>query len=303
MAPLAARKSQLKPKKSKCHVAPRKRKAVDKTPTAWKRAADKLVACHCTLLSLLAFAMPYLTVSGQEDEIQSLELFAGKQAISRQTQKFGFRAVALDKTYSDSPIMDLTTMDGFKHALSLAMRLGIAFTCWAAPVCSSWVWVSRSSTGRRATCPEGNLSCLSVREGNLQVKLTVTVLPVAFLRGAFVYVEQPCSSLMSLYEPMKSFIELIGKQRCRVALGAYGADSAKPIYIYTNDPNIERFQKRIPGGTEFKQLCCKGPGGAVTGLKTVLTASQAYPEDFGRVVAEATASNLLSSYGLDDFAK
>ena len=145
MAPLAARKSQLKPKKSKCHVAPRKRKAVDKTPTAWKRAADKLVACHCTLLSLLAFAMPYLTVSGQEDEIQSLELFAGKQAISRQTQKFGFRAVALDKTYSDSPIMDLTTMDGFKHALSLAMRLGIAFTCWAAPVCSSWVWVSRST--------------------------------------------------------------------------------------------------------------------------------------------------------------
>ena len=61
------------------------------------------MACHCTLLSLLAFAMPYLTVSGQEDEIQSLELFAGKQAISRQTQKFGFRAVALDKTYSDRP--------------------------------------------------------------------------------------------------------------------------------------------------------------------------------------------------------
>jgi hypothetical protein len=41
----------------------------------------------------------------------------------------------------------------------------------------------------------------------------------------------------------------------------------------------------------------------VTGLKTVLKASQAYPEDSGRVVAEATASDLLSSYGLDDFAK
>ena len=90
MAPSAARKSQQKTKKSKCHVTPRKRKAVAKKPTAWRRAADKLVACHCTLLSLLAFTMPYLSVSGQEDEIQSLELFAGKQAICRQTQKFGF---------------------------------------------------------------------------------------------------------------------------------------------------------------------------------------------------------------------
>ena len=90
MAPSAARKSQQKTKKSKCHVPAGKRKAVGKTPAAWKRAADKLAACHCTLLSLVAFAMPYLTVSGQEDEIQSLELFAGKQAISRQTQKFGF---------------------------------------------------------------------------------------------------------------------------------------------------------------------------------------------------------------------
>eukprot|EP00435_Cladocopium_sp_Y103_P069059 s14_g32.t1 len=69
MAPSAARKSQQKTKKGKRHAAPRKRKAVGKRPTAWKRAADKLVACQCTLLSLLAFAMPYLTVSGQEDEI------------------------------------------------------------------------------------------------------------------------------------------------------------------------------------------------------------------------------------------
>ena len=41
-------------------------------------------------LATAPFTMPYLSVSGQEDEIQSLELFAGKQAICRQTQKFGF---------------------------------------------------------------------------------------------------------------------------------------------------------------------------------------------------------------------
>lgn len=269
----------------------------------WAKESQDQVS-SCTLLGLLAAAMPLLLAaqSAVGPALHSVELFAGKKAISRWTHSMGFRTEVLDKTYSKDAAMDITTPHGFQHALGLASRLVQGATAWAAPVCSSWVWVSRSSTGRSAARPAGKTSCPSVQEGNLMVKQTVAVLLVAFLRGAFVYVEQPCSSLMSLYEPMKSFIILIARQRCRVTLGAYGADSAKPIYIYTNDSNVDRFQKAVPKGTEFKQLCYKDASGSITGIKGVLKASQAYPEDFGKAVAAATASNILSTYGLDHFA-
>ena len=216
--------------------------------------------------------------------------------------KFGFQACALDKTYSSADTMDICTENGFRHALQLACRLMPGSTCWAAPVCSSWVWVSRSSSRRTATRPEGDTKISWVSQGNRQVKLTVTVLLVAFLRGAYVYVEQPCSSIMELFEPMTSFVKLIAKQKCRVALGAYGAESAKPIYIYTNDPCAHRLTKKTPKGTEFVQLCSKSENGSVTGIKGVLKASQAYPEDFGKAVASATASNILNTFGFTDFS-
>ena len=294
--------------KKRCADA-RKRKAVKQKENAKRRSAQlwknqtQEIQAEGTLASLLAFVMPYLCAFGEQAaDLQSLELFAGKKAISRATQKFGFQACALDKTYSSADTMDICTENGFRHALQLACRLMPGSTCWAAPVCSSWVWVSRSSSRRSATRPEGDTKISWVSQGNLQVKLTVTVLLVAFLRGAYVYVEQPCSSIMELFEPMTSFVKLIAKQKCRVALGAYGAKSAKPIYIYTNDPCAHRLTKKIPKGTEFVQLCSKSENGSVTGIKGVLKASQAYPEDFGKAVASATASNILNTFGFTDFS-
>ena len=294
-------------KRKRCADA-RKRKAVKKKKSGkkrpeqvWKSQTQEIQA-QGTLASLLAFVMPYLCAFGEQAaDLQSLELFAGKKAISRATQKFGFQACALDKTYSSEDIMDICTEKGFRHALQLDCRLMPGSTCWAAPVCSSWVWVSRSSSGRNARRPQGDTKISWVSQGNLQVKLTVTVLLVAFMRGAYVYIEQPCSSMMELFEPMTSFVKLIAQQKCRVTLGAYGAESAKPMYIYTNDPCAYRLQKKIPKGAEFVQLCTKSENGSVTGIKGVLKASQAYPEDFGKAVASATVSNILNSFGFTDF--
>ena len=203
--------------KKRCADA-RKRKAVKQKENAKRRSAQlwknqtQDIQAEGTLASLLAFVMPYLCAFGEQAaDLQSLELFAGKKAISRATQKFGFQACALDKTYSSADTMDICTENGFRHALQLACRLMPGSTCWAAPVCSSWVWVSRSSSRRSATRPEGDTKISWVSQGNLQVKLTVTVLLVAFMRGAYVYVEQPCSSIMELFEPMTSFVKLIAK--------------------------------------------------------------------------------------------
>ena len=90
----------------------RKRKAVKKKKSGkkhpeqvWKSQTQEIQA-QGTLASLLAFVMPYLCAFGEQAaDLQSLELFAGKKAISRATQKFGFQACALDKTYSSEDIM------------------------------------------------------------------------------------------------------------------------------------------------------------------------------------------------------
>ena len=112
-----------------------------------------------------------------------MDMFSGMKAITRATQRLHLMAEALDKSYSTNPTMDLLKPAGFEHDLATACRLREGGTAWAAPVCSSWVWISRSVSERSATNPLGNSSRTFVQEGNTIVLLTCVVLLVAWLRG------------------------------------------------------------------------------------------------------------------------
>ena len=102
-----------------------------------------------TILDLLVFTLPvvkkYLMC---HRDLHSMEMFSGMKAIACAIAQKQLATEALDKTYSNDPSMDLLTSAGFEHALSTACRLKTAATVWAAPVCSRWVWISRSTSGR-----------------------------------------------------------------------------------------------------------------------------------------------------------
>ena len=107
-----------------------------------------------TLLDLLLFTLPvvkkYLMC---HRDLHSMDTFSGMKAVTCAIAQKQLAAEALDKTYANDPSMDLLTSAGFQHALSTACRLKTAATAWAAPVCSSRAWVSRSTSGRSPQNP------------------------------------------------------------------------------------------------------------------------------------------------------
>lgn len=54
----------------------------------------------------------------------------------------------IDATVKDKECQDMCGTVGYIWAIVLAMRLGIGTYAHFAPVCSTWVWVSRGSTKR-----------------------------------------------------------------------------------------------------------------------------------------------------------
>eukprot|EP00969_Alexandrium_andersonii_P143380 6338532-Alexandrium_andersonii.AAC.1 len=58
---------------------------------------------------------------------------------------------------------------GFRKAFLLAMRVRPGGCIWAAPQCSSWVWIGRASTGRSSTSSGGNVSYPKVKNASRMV--------------------------------------------------------------------------------------------------------------------------------------
>ena len=235
----------------------------------------------------------------------SVELFAGDQAISR-AMRMEHLAASFDKRYAIN--QDLATEPGFALALALILKILNHGMLWAAPVCSSWVWVSRSRTQRSVTAPAGNIKHLSVRTANRMVDLTCLLIIIAFARGCEVYLEQPCSSVMAHYEPTRALFAWCCMHKLPTSLGNFGAESTKPINIWTSDSSkrvhflIKHGGSGPARGAKRVALCTRDSEGRVSGIKSALKSSQHYPQEFGNVVARAASSSYDQSVSKDWFA-
>ena len=66
-------------------------------------------------------------------------------------------------------------------------------------------------------------------------------------------------------------------------LGAFGAESAKPVLIWSSLQEVEQLKRARPNNLE--KLTTRD-GDQVTGKNKMLKLSQAYPEGFGKAVSE-----------------
>ena len=71
----------------------------------------------------------------------SVELFAGCHAVTNGVREHGFPAISLDVS-TVSEMDDITSNVGFLRALTYVLALFPGGLLWAAPPCSSWVWVT-----------------------------------------------------------------------------------------------------------------------------------------------------------------
>ena len=141
-----------------------------------------------------------------EEPVQDMdfvELFAGEAAVSRGMRGFGYRGWTMDLRISLDH--DLLSPAGFLQLLACLARLRPGGVFWAAPPCSTWVFMSRHSTGRDR-CVTGNTSSPDVLAQNALVCRLLAALRFCVARGVYFIVEQPHSTVMFEYPPFKQWL-------------------------------------------------------------------------------------------------
>ena len=196
--------------------------------------------------------------------------------------------------------MDVLQQSGFCLLLNTALGLAPGGVLWAAPPCSTWVWLSRQSTGRHLQ-PEGNRLSRQVVGQNALVERLVLVLEILTLRGVFWIIEQPTNSVMWDYPAMQACLQRHGiRQGVQLDMGAYGGTSLKPTTLMGTAPYLWVLERRCPRGLR-ERLSLEGVVTTTTwtdesGQKRAqgtaeLKGTQAYPEGFGAAHALAFAGH------------
>ncbi|MCP4241933.1 MAG: hypothetical protein GY772_15365 [bacterium] len=217
-----------------------------------------------------------------------LEVFAGDAAITRGLQHLGYAGLALDARIDSAH--DVLTPVGFAVLLKAAMEIRPRGLLWAAPPCSTWVWMSRHSSGRVGDRVAGNPNSAYVVSQNALVCRLLCILGICIQREVWFILEQPASSVMFEFAPVKRFAELHRVTRVKLQLGAYCGDSRKDIVLWGTAPYLpqvvrhlsphdrERLQHERVHTTSVKTDCM--------GIKRVqgsasLKGTQSYPVIFG----------------------
>ena len=180
---------------------------------------------------------------------------------------------------------------GLRHWILLMLRCAPGALIILGPPCSFWIWLTRSVSGRSQSNPAGDTTSAWVRQGNAIGKFVANTLQLAHHLKLFYFVEQPASSLLGEFEPMKASLKATGAFNVRWQMGAFGASSTKPQIGWTNAPWYAEFasfarvaakrRREEEGAKEPSNLSVKdNVDGSVTGNPHALESSAEYPSKF-----------------------
>lgn len=176
-------------------------------------------------------------------DLDYVEVFAGDAAISRGLALLGYRGWSLDVRAHSSH--DLLTPAGFKLLLEGVMRLRPGGLLWAAPPCSTWVYVSLHSTGRDIKV-QGKLDSKYVQSQNALVSRLLLLSLLARSRGACFIWEQPHASRMFRYPPVAAFAATAGDlQEVSLDMGAYGLKAPKATKLWGSAPYMAKLSLQL----------------------------------------------------------
>jgi type IV secretory pathway TrbD component len=219
------------------------------------------------------------------DPIKALEMFAGNHAVTTADLAAGFLAVAFE-ILLDPEGFDFMGDIGFCNAILLSLSLEPGGKGLAAPVCSSYSWMSRHTTGRRKHRPLGHRRFVKVVRANTMVARVILQIWVWQALGIWWVVEQPGRSVMEYHPRFQELFRRFTIYKKHICMGNYGADTRKATILYSNSEealnNLDAYAK--PLKKQKKKLVrvrqVKGKK-KVTGLAGELKESQAYPQGFG----------------------
>ena len=245
------------------------------------------------MLDRLAATAAASAAASANRDLDFVELFAGDHAVSRGLRAYGYRGLTFDIRTID-PKHDILTPVGFLAALAAINRLRPKGLLFAAPVCSTWVFMSRGSTGRDLTLAGHWQTSRSVKAANAMVARVAALCHFAAKAGSHFVIEQPASSVMYSYKPFKALRAAWPVKQVRFPMAVYGGGSLKPSWLAGTAPWMCRLALRL-GQAERAFLMpppvstavtSEGPGGkkCSTGSSD-LKGTQSYPLQFGAALA------------------
>lgn len=222
-------------------------------------------------------------------QLDCLSVFDQSLVLTDALQAQGLSAMAFD--ISSDQENDITTSVGFQKVLSYLSCVRRKGLCWLAPPCSHWTWVASSQHKRSRRVPEGlSWADPKTHYNNELASRVSTLIWLCHHWDILVVVEQPISSVMFEYLPMKLALHggLSPCHRVVVNLCSFGAASRKPLQLvgtaaWLHQLPIIASARRVHRG--LSQLASCDEGGAVTGLKDSMALSAFYPKDFATQVA------------------
>lgn len=247
--------------------------------------AMKAPVVFATLVALL-FQVDGLDWTKPSDHF---ECFAGDMAVTQAEWAEGRDAYPYDIKL-DPARMDLASTQGFANALWSVANLKPGSGHLTAPVCSTFVFMSRGTTQRSRTKPLGRTDYPSVRLGNLLFCRALILVILAACKGCMWVLEQPGSSTMEWHPLFQRMMKMIEVRKMFISMCNFGGPTRKPTILYTGhseidyireyevEPSLEprsmvvRYQnakgeRRIHGGSDLKS-------------------SQSYPRRFGVALAK-----------------
>jgi len=248
-------------------------------------------------LVVIALVIQLASVPGIEmtPNVDFAEFYAGMHEVTRAQRQAGRRAVAYEINIAGD-YMNILSNVGFALALHLMCRLNNVVVPVAAnlhaPVCSSWIFLSRGTTRRSLAFPAGDPRCKIVQEGNQMLARTMSLIMLSSALGLLWILEQPVTSLFQAHAGFQRFLKIVPTWRHHIRMKNFGAPTDKETFLFCNFDfisDIDRFAcpsaahddatpkemvKRFVGGDGRMKVC----GGRD------LKSSQTYPAGFGQAI-------------------
>ena len=227
-------------------------------------------------------------------EIDFMEVFAGRKAVTRAMRSQGLIAVSFE--VRDNPVLEDYLSDiGFLHALTLMLNLKPVSGFLAAPVCSSFVPIN-AGTGRTPGRPLGFTHVPGVARGNKMAARLVLQLMVLSALGIFWVMEQPKGSMLQALPRFQQLARLTGIWRHYIRMWDFGSQHVKGTWLYSNYKFIQKIDQYMLRREDAEPIPLATTTFGRRGTKRfsgnrLLKASQEYPQHFGDSLARLLLDN------------
>ncbi|CAJ1355964.1 unnamed protein product, partial [Effrenium voratum] len=208
--------------------------AVSLAKTLPRRLLVVAVVEAIALLATLVFSCPNLDWS----PIDHLETFAGQCAVTKAEWQAGRKAVPFEILVGGD-CMDFCSPAGFANAVYQTLRTSPGGGALHAPVCSTWVFMSRGSTLRSPTRPLGRGDSQKVADGNLHVARCAVLCILAAAKRIFWLLEQPSTSIMETHPSFQKMLKILHVRKLIFDMKDFGANTQKRTILYSSHEEVD----------------------------------------------------------------